>query len=325
MEDVGPFVTDVNSDILHDFYIKPSEKEIEKSFNSFFSNGIIPTPYFFDFVVQLMSRKKVEALVESNYDYAEKIDIKLTELLRYDNNHVLMSDVSQNTNTGIEDEKINVESKWKSRINDIEMDGQEKLRILQRAQETEVLDFKRKWQNSELLRSFNKPSNTLMQLRIQEKKMALLKNYSQAKEIKKFADEMQMKEESLANKRYEDRMRIEYIKLWEEQEKEKQRMKEYIQKSISNAEIQKNKELERFSKIKKVMSIKSPTRKKKIAFTPQPNHMDHRLKSPVHTPRTQSKFAEYRSEKRGSLNMSPINDDRFNEITNWKSNFPPLQ
>jgi hypothetical protein len=88
--------------------------------------------------------------------------------------------------------------------------------------ESEGAEFEREWSSWEARIPFRKPSVAFLQTRQQQKALALLHDFRNAKAMRLQAAAMEKREANEATVRFEQAMRIAYDQLLEKQEKERQ-------------------------------------------------------------------------------------------------------
>ncbi|OHT05985.1 hypothetical protein TRFO_26048 [Tritrichomonas foetus] len=80
-------------------------------------------------------------------------------------------------------------------------------------------EFENNWSNPEYLIQFNKPSPTLLQLRKQQKALAIAKRFADAKQVKQIADKLQQIESDQAQQRAVSCMKLHYNKMIDDQQR----------------------------------------------------------------------------------------------------------
>lgn len=200
-------------------------------------------------MMQYLERRRVEALIAGDYDLAEKQD-KIAGILQT---------VLQNEQQKVNEEKTidilygrwqqliskqnNVNAKWDAKVQEFIADSDKQKEEMEIAHEEEVENFLSKWKDPNFLRPFNKPSSKLLQLREQEKAMAISRMYSQAKEMKAIADRLQREETQQAQAKISATMTMERNKLAAKQNKEVNAWNSYRQRMLKSFQAERQKEL----------------------------------------------------------------------------------
>lgn len=304
---------------------KPESSEIMIAFENLYYKSIVPDEGIKEYVIQLINRKKVTALFEGNYEEAEKLDkaISFCGFMEGEKNYKLNqakhNKLLEDRQFLIKEERKLMEEKWKEKIDKQKGEYEQRRLQLDERHKCEISEFKKLWQNPECIRFYNKPSPKLLQLRHQEKKMALAKRYQQAKETKRVADELQEQEEAAAQTQIEEKMKQEYKKLKERQQKEIDKLDEYQKRIISDLEACKRREMQPYDSAIKTISAKKNTHTNKKFYTIPTNLMnaqnENRNSTSLATPRTISRLRCFRIDRNTNLSLQPIDDKTFVRIS----------
>lgn len=297
------------------------KRQVEKAYNDFAKHGAPPPANLRPGIVQYINRKKATALMDSDYDAAEQLDQQMLELakLGYDNPNDLHARLKnlENRSSDLQGEKRAMEEKWAEKMEKHEEECEQRLEKLKEKQLAELDDYKQKWQSQEFCRAFSKPSVRLLQLRHQEKKMALSRRYQDAKVQKRIADELQAQEERQAEALLEEAIRRELQTLREKHWREENKLREYNEKTRMEMEAQKSRELEPYDSAIKAIGHKK-TEKPNPRFTKLPQSLTSAVagqaagsgpQPTIATPRTVTRMKQFRTEKKGNLNINPVDDE----------------
>jgi hypothetical protein len=189
-----------------------------------------------------------------------------------------------------------VNDKWDKRMNDYAQDDQNRWNKLIEAQNVEIGEFVEFWKDPVNLRTYNKPSSRLLQLREQERYMAVVRMYAEAKELKVVADRVQREETEQAQKRINDGMRIDRIKLEEKHQKERERHLNHRRQSLSAMELERQHELGPITTAMQQIRFKKPvqnTLKSSRVIQERGEGV-----GPAISPRTRELYSVFRSQKK---------------------------
>lgn len=225
------------------------ERELEEAIDELVHHFKPPPQELRAPMMQYLEKRRVEALIEGDYDLAEKQD-KIAGILQT---------VLQNEQQKINEDKTidilygrwqqliqkqnQVNAKWDAKVQEFIADSDRQKEEMEIAHEEEVDNFLSKWKDPSFLRPFNKPSSKLLQLREQEKAMAISRMYSQAKEMKAIADRLQREETQQAQAKISATMSMERNKLAAKQNKEVNAWNSYRTRMLKSFQAERQKEL----------------------------------------------------------------------------------
>ena len=302
----------------------PSEREIEEALEELRTNKKPPRKSIADYVMARINRDKVDALYNSDYDKAEECDMMAAiiaqqatkenkERAAYD----LSCDLEERSNE-IQDKYKQRSEYWKTRLMCNEKECDAKVAELQALQREEVNEFKAKWQSEDFMRQFNKPSVRLLQLRDIEKKLALQRKYTEAKQMKKMADDVQKQEERDIHRQLQEKMRNDYNKLRQRHKSEIAKLERFYEEQEQDMRLKMKRELDGLEKAMKAMEMKQSAPVKRRYFTPKARFADDTFvnepTSTIPTPRTLQRFAQYRNERNGGLRIAPMDDATMSRL-----------
>lgn len=295
----------------------PGEQEFNEYIDNLVNKFQLPPVRSRPAFLQFLNRKRVAALVESDYDVAEKYDNYLScysysiayeqKKTKEDNDleHLYM----RWSNLKAEEQKIN--DYYNNKIKEAKDECNSKTEELEGLQEEEYQQFLNKWQNPEFLRQYNKPSPKLLQLREMEKNMAVARMYAKAKEMKAIADDQQMRDTQEAQARITKEMYDERCRLIEKQDMQKNAIESHKRKKIDQYEQ------ERKAKLKPVQAAMSQIRSKRGSASRQShlpplkpaNNNNDIMEAMIHSPRTYERLSHFRSEKKAvHLDVKGVDD-----------------
>lgn len=177
-------------------------------------------------ILQLLNRRRITALVVGDYDRAEQQDknrevfnytIQLEEERLSEDNRI---DILFQRWQQLQRDQQTITEQWDSRITAFAKDDQVIFDKLTEDHNAERAEFDKLWQDPNTLRPFTKPSARLLQLREQERAMAVSRLYAKAKDMKAFADKIQREETDAAQERIRLQMDIDKQRMLRRQEAE---------------------------------------------------------------------------------------------------------
>lgn len=301
--------------------IRPNKELVKDAYERFIKYGELPSPDLRDGVIQYINHKKVDALCESDYDQAEMCDeqmMEFTKLINQENcarsNEDRARIVEFRLNR-LNEERMELERQWNHKIERQQQANQRRIEKLEEKHEKELEDFREKWKSNDYLKQFNKSSPKLLQLRYQEKQLAISRRYTDAKEVKRIADKLQIEEEKQMQIAIEKKISIEFSKLNEKQQKEIESANDHNDKIITQLQLQKIKDLKPYEQ-----QLKSKNQKKAASATKfGSSYYSISPMAAISTPRTLSRFAKYKTSKCSNLNVKSLDNDQINKMStdNW--------
>jgi hypothetical protein len=274
--------------------------------------------------MDLVNRKKVSALYESDYDEAARLE-ELASLIvtgeageirkRCESNR--RSELSMRY-TELQSHQEEEQCRWRALLSESEREHRKQAQILQEQHGREVEEFKANWQDPEYVRQFHRPSVRLLQFRHIERKLVLQKKYSEAKGIKKIADEIQAEEEFTAQRHLEERMQVDFGKLREKHRMEFRKLDEFYGSSQTEIRLRMKKALDTLASALKAfegkknspMTNRQYVHYRKVTATPLAQPC-----STIPTPRTAERFTQFRLGPPGPLNVEPMDEERISQLS----------
>lgn len=320
--------------------IPDSDRDLDEAISQLLNKFILPPQELHTPIMQLLERRRVDALVEGDYDKAEEQD-KIVGILQMviQNEHDKENedktlDVLYGRWQQLIQKQNSINEKWDKKVQEFTEESDKQKEEMDKAHEEEVDNFLAKWKDPNFLRQFNKPSSRLLQLREQEKAMAIARMYAQAKEMKAVADRLQREETQQAQARMNSQMQIERNKLTVKQNKAVNAWNGYRQRMLKSMQNERQKELQPIQtamqqiKAKKTSPLKgSGAKRQQRRMRPSalPNLPPTRAESSLsdanhrpgnvshmnnnYSPRTQAIYSRFRSEKKTTLlDVAPVDD-----------------
>ena len=290
--------------------------ELERAIDDLVTRYIPPPVELRSQIADLVEKRRLEALMEGDYDTAEQQD-KIATLLQT----VLQSEQQKQGEDRAIDQLFQrwqtlqynqkqITDKWDTKINAfLEEVGQQE-EDLQDKQDQEIEEFIARWKDPVFLRPFGKPSPKLLQLREQERAMGLSRMYAQAKEMKAYADKLQREETQAAQARINSQMSLERSKLAAKHDKELQTLKTYKERMLKQMENDKARELRPIkTALAQIKSKKHSPSKLPTLPSGRETSLSTMSQREADTQRAQTKYSQFRAEKKTTLlDIVPVDD-----------------
>jgi hypothetical protein len=189
---------------------------------------IIPEPELRRSLVYYARKKSAHHLVNEEYDQAADCDFAVDTLLAAMRDDGFAEDVAEQNHVLQErlatckqcDRELNQNKK--EMIERARSDLQQMVLNLEMKHEQQRTEFEARWSRPEARIPFAKPSVLLLQMRQQQKALALVHDFRTAKALKQQADALEKQEGLEATRRYEIALKVAWEQMVEEQLKEKQ-------------------------------------------------------------------------------------------------------
>lgn len=275
---------------------------------------------------QHISRRRVQAIENQQYENGEKL-MEVQEKLKIAMQNDMASSDSNyektTTEARLKEAKAILKEaveKWDQKLKELDNDMEEKESVIRYKHDEELDNFTEFWQHPESLHTFNKPSVILLQMRTQEKNMALTGDFKGAKQMKKKADRLQAEETERAQKAATVGMKRQLETLLKKHQKELEGHDRLRHKLTVQAQVQREEELRPLEMaVRKLQNLKEnpaipkrspPVSKSRLELKQNPDMM-YDDRPPVSTPRTMRKLANIRASPRSStLELKSISTKR---------------
>jgi hypothetical protein len=296
------------------------QSELDEAIEALVYRRVSPPPELRGVMFQILEKRRVQALMDGEYDIAEQHD-KISGLLQ---TTIQAEQERQNQDRALDalfqrwqqlqSQQQQITAKWDLRLSDFIAESDQQREDLQRVQDLEIEHFIARWKDPSFLHPFSKPSQKLLQLREQERAMGIARMYSQAKEMKAAADRLQREETQAAQARMNAQMAAERHKLSLKHEREMKSLAAYRERGVKSIQAEKAKELRPIQSALLQMKAKKATPTK--LPSPLPSLPPSRGDSPstasgenLCSPRTATRYSYFRSEKRRTvLDVAPVDD-----------------
>ena len=309
-----------------------SEDRTEKLLKDLIQYGMLPPVNMFDKVVRCCFKKKIESIIESDYNQASVYDISLGKLSKLQADNQLgykMEEIRAKGNIRIEQiqERIKITKQmFEDKIEKLDEECKKRVDEMHVKQDKEIDEFEKKWNSPEYMAHFSKPSYNLLQLRFIERKQAIFKEYIAARKTKMEADKLQEYEEEMAHAQMEQAMNKDYDKLLRRQDDDIRKVEDLYEKQKTVLKRQEEHEIEVLEKAIANIQKRDPNSINKRLHSLKPslaNAMDNYVFTGDEnedmsflSPRTASKFSIFRDTDPFELNITPPSSERIDEIVN---------
>jgi hypothetical protein len=295
------------------FLPAPDPTEVEAAASAVLRTKAPPTESMRGLVMQLLLHKQLDAIMNGNYDLAGELQSAASVVSQNHGETVierqrnLRQIAIQEHSDAVAAELDAVRESFAARHARLESETQDQLTGLQEKHQRELRDFKVKWQNPGFLAKYQRPSPDLIAMRLQERKLALVKCYEEAKAKRKVADKRQREEERKIAETVERLMERDYFKLREGQEAEVQKARMRYDNRRAVLFLEEERAIEPIEYALKQMEAKkdvAPTKRLLLFARGGPCQPD--LAPPVlakRSPRTAAKLAEFRHRKKTDLKV----------------------
>lgn len=292
---------------------EPTEQEIDLAIEEMSVKGICPPENLQPYIYQTLTRRRVDAICNSDYDLAEKQDklsAILGEYIKYQKaqrKHEVRGDILYNRYLTLHSSLKEVNEKYDQKKNDyIEQSNKRKNDLMSQHQELEANIFA-KYSDPSFLRQFSKASQKLAELRENEVALAVQRNYTAAKTIKAEADALEKVETEAAQRKIFEAQQAEMQALTENYAAIIKAHDEKVAEQVILIEAERKKELAPIEAAIKQIYVKTP-----ILPALRPSSEARSGPAPTRkSPRTQMKLRSYISNKRPNVlpitpNTSPM-------------------
>lgn len=212
-------------------------------------DGKLPPIYQQKQCIPIARKEMVTAIVNEDYDRAEKLKSAIKRMTK--NSETLEVNTSRNLyNSSLDCQKEDISEREK----EVEKEWDEKFSVFNKEEKQQIDDiearhreererFEETWSDPEHLIKFNKASQQLLVLRRVQRKLALIHEFEEAKQVKKEADALEAKETEEAKKRAEESMKIAYSQMIARQKREMKCTQDHIARIKNYLKTEKDREM----------------------------------------------------------------------------------
>lgn len=287
----------------------PSEEELHAALDLMIQKGVLPDAEIRPEVINYARKLGSKKMLEESYDEAGEIDVAIDIMFtsieedRIKEEEIIKAAELQSRFDHAISKKKETQDKYIEMINDEQNRYKEKYDEIIKRHSLEIESFKDEWRNPDRVKTFNKPSSKLFQMRKQQKSMALLHDFQNAKQMKKMADQLEKQEADAALNRAKEAMKIEYQLIIERQQKELFCLKENHDKNMNTIKMSQGKDEELVQNTMQLLKFKieaSKTSRKPRLMVPVPKQRPTTSQSVpttgMITYRTRSQLNNFRKE-----------------------------
>ncbi|KAH0786738.1 hypothetical protein GPJ56_009370 [Histomonas meleagridis] len=286
-----------------------TKKELEDALSLMLKRKSLPPYEMRPSLINYARKLSTQKLLEEEYDEASELDMAIDILyssIQHDNNESDMQNASNILQQRLDNAKSRekqLREKWDEVIQQNMEEADEKIDELKKRHKEEIEEFEKEWSKPEVMNRFNKPSSELLQIRKQQKSLALIHDFTRAKQMKIEAEALERKETSIATKKFRESMKSSFEQLLETQKNELSCLMMSIENQRAILETYKNSELETAAATVKQIEAKlnqSKSAKKPVVFVPrvqqrsQVSQSQNAAVTGVISQRTRSRLAKYR-------------------------------
>lgn len=294
------------------------QSDAESKLELLIRDGTMPDSDSAQSVLRLINRRKVDALLSSDYESAEVYDKASQNLMmnignlssiesenhecqnRENRQHQLLKKLHETEDRYTQQMQLN--------INECE-------RRLDEAEQrhfNEVEEFKKNWKNPEYIKQFSKPSSTMLQLRYVEKKLALAKRYNDAVRQRNIGDRQQLIETENLQKNIEKQMKSDFAKMREKQKSEIEKIEEHYDRLNGEIEAKLKRETDAINfALKRNVDSQKPKNVNNRKFV---GRSSGGLESALPSPRTKKKFNQYKNDRNAQIILTPFDDATLSKL-----------
>ncbi|EAY04420.1 hypothetical protein TVAG_417180 [Trichomonas vaginalis G3] len=232
--------------------------------------------------------ENTKAIDAEEYDYASQIDeaIKLIvktlneDRAQYDNSHEKQQ--IKYRLEQVQSRESQITEEYHQKLDNHKQEVERRQKALELEHQRQIEDFQALWGSPDTMQQFSKPSSHLLQLKRQQRQLALAHDFDQAKHLKSIADELEKQETEAARARAVEAMKVAYSNLLEKQEREKECLIKNGERKEQLLESEYQKELSSNEKTKKSLQTRYASSPKNPKVTiPFVEHRGHSTRRPM--------------------------------------------
>ena len=282
---------------------------------------------------QHISRRRAECIEAQNYDEGEKLMLA-QDMLRKAITKAMIASESEYSQISIATRLREVKEMYQqkkeecdSKMKNLNRDLDDKEKQIKRQHKRELDEFSEFWMDPSSFHEFNKPSGFLLELRTKEKNLALLGDFTAAKDMKKRAEAQEKLETSRAQARAKQGMQVAYDQLVRKHQRELEAHQRLRHKVVGQAQVYADAELNpMIMAIKKLETMKEQKPMKRMSPRVSKSQLTARRERltgqsyeddqpPVSTPRTMKRLVDIRTTPRNEvLSLQGVPAKRYIKI-----------
>ena len=298
---------------------KPIEDPAETSakLDLLIRDGTLPDTDSTQSVLHLINRRKVDALLSSDYEsagvYENAAQTILTNGIKQQNEELETTSRQnrQNRQQILQNKLKTTEASYNQQLESNAAECEKRLEEAEIRHQGEITEFKNNWKNPDYVKQFSKPSSRMLQLRYVEKKLALAKRYNDAVRQRKIGDKQQQVETEYLQKSLEQQMKNDFAKMREKQRIEIEKIEQHYDKLNDEIHSKMKKEIDSINfALRRNIEVKSKPLKN--WSSPQSSQSD--VESSLPTPRTKKKFNQYKQDRNVQIILTPFDDATLSKL-----------
>ena len=301
---------------------EPSEEDLDTATRNLITKGEIPPSDLHGPLLQRLKTDSFLALVAQDYDRAAALDAAAARLAEECECEMYLNQKQEEEKTiqeRLRCARTNLSrerERWEKIMDVFQREERADRRALAEKQAEEERAFEDEWEDPSILIQFKKASPQLLLLRKQQKKLGLVKQFADAKHVKRLADQLEIEETEGAEMRAITAMQLAHEKLVEQHRKERECFEEHEVRTRQYLEAERRKAIEPIERLIAQLEIardkNKPTNMKprKFAFTSTRRtrvmRTERGLTAP--SPRTTRAICDYKvSEEPPKLSLGRLN------------------
>lgn len=304
--------------------------DLDRAERNLLKKGQIPPPELRAKLMQRMKTDYFDALICEDYDKAAKLESATNflgdvyECEAYIQTKEEAARLVEERLAAAQQHLTEEQKRWKHILDVHKREYKADRRALLAKQEEERKALEETWENPAQMMQFQKASSHLLVLRRQQKKLGLVKQYQEAKRVKRTADMLQLAETESAEERAMAAMQIAFENLEDKHKKELECFEEHQERTRQFIEAEKRKALHPVEKLiaqlETARNKDKPTNKKPNSIVFKSTRHTRAVRTqkalPKASPRTTRAFYDYKGAEDpprltlGSLNVKRIISSR---------------
>lgn len=291
---------------------EPTEEEINTAIEEFSIKGRMPQKELHGYIFQTLNRRRVEAIMESDYDKAAQND-KIADVLRQyikiesqKSHEKEKLDALYDRYVKITDQIQKIKTDTEARKRAITEESEQRRMEMEAKHQIQNDELSAKFKDPNFLTQFSKPSQKLVDLREHEKNLAIARQYDAAKLVKAEADRLAKEETADAEERIAAQQSLEREALLAKQQRELDGIRTHLEKSLDAADSEAAKSLWPLERALEQMRAKKDTvRLPRLNRTPRAESAGAvQPTAKMQSPRTQKMLAAFKAKR--AVQLLPV-------------------
>lgn len=233
-------------------------------------------------------KENSKSIDAEEYDYASQIDEAIKLIIQalnndkdqYDNQYEKQQ--IKNRLEQVQSRESQLTDEYNQKLTQHKQECERREKALELEHQHQIEDFQAFWSLPDTMQQFSKPSSQLLNLKRQQRQLALAHDFEQAKHLKSIAEELEKQETEAARARAVETMKIAYQNLLEKQQREKECLLKNNERKEQQIEAEYQKELSSNEKTKKSLQMRFASSPKNPRVTiPFVEHRGHSTRRPM--------------------------------------------